>query len=428
MLKAIKILLILTLLPASAAWGLEARIRTWKDGGLQVLAPNSTLSVEVGEEVYLDAMGSDGLDDLLENPHLLIGRYEWDFGDGYSLKAKVQDGKFIGNEFNGGTVCTHIFMAPGNYTVNLSIWQDDSGKEEGLSVESFTKVGETNITVSVSGEAPMEGFEILYADFHGRIRQYMHVRIPAQVRAVAGNRLRVALKKGDSEINVLMDKDNLSATETFLLSNKDLPAGSYTVEAQLLGAGGGRLSVIREKFDKSYDGIPEMGIDENNAVRLNGELFFPVTPWLLSSGTFTSLNWRQYINMFYGAGYLSNDISQKSLEGWLQWIDKANDEQIPFIGPERYDGKGPLHFVRNSDPRKIAGVIEATLNRVKELPKKERPPLGMWMWHDEPNIGGGRALVPSAGCKGMDVSEPGHGSPTPDRAAALRRKLSAIHG
>ena len=315
-------------------------------------------TVEVGEEMLFDAT------DYLDDPSLVEGRFEWDFGDGYIMKF----GDPYYYSADSGISVVHFYMKPGTFTVTLTVTDTEENRQTATT------------TVTVTGDAPMEGFELWHAPFHGRIAQYIYAQIPQSVYQNTANRLRISLTGDQGYAAVLVDRNNLKSEEKFLLKNSELPQGNYVLTAELLDAGDDVITYIREKFGKPYDGAPRVGINENNAICMEGEPFFPVTPWILSTRRVPKWSGK-YINTLYAEGW----YPKHNVRSWVNYLNHAGLNNLYVIGPERWDGKGPLHFERNSDISKLSDYVDQT---------RDHPALFMWMWDDEPNMGGRDQKVP----------------------------------
>ena len=339
--------MLLVVLQYTAAIAIEPRINILPD-----------TIVEVGDEVFFSANGTTGLLDPF------LAYYEWDFGDGYALK---RGSPFSYSAYTGAN-CLHYFMKPGTFVVKLLVTDSDS-----------TKVS-AQVNITVSGEAPISGFELWRAPYHGRIAQYIYAQIPSEISANAGNNLRVRLIRNKQDTTILYAKNKLKSEEKFLLKNSELPSGDYELLAELLNNSMSRISYIKENFSKTYEGSPKIGINEHNAICINGEPFFPVTPWLGDKPIIS--NWaKKYINCSYGEGYYaSHDVST-----WSDYINLCSMYGLQVIGPERWEGKGPLHYEKNSDIRKMSEYVNETKNSNEMM---------MWMWDDEPNGSGRPGRIP----------------------------------
>ena len=232
-------------------------------------------NVEVGEEVYFSGTGTTykGNHNSDTNADAILlqkSRFEWDFGDGYYLRFDPS----VVAITRSGIATTHYFMIPGDFTVTLkvTVWAswDDAGSPIGTPLETET----TTTIIHVTGVAPLTGFEIQRANFNNRLAQYLYVQTPAAYRNNQTT-LKVTLEGAKGYNQTLLTKNNPSSEEKILLDQKTLVQDDYVVVAKLLDNSNNQIpgGIWRDKFSKPYDGIPKVGIDENNAFRLNGELF-----------------------------------------------------------------------------------------------------------------------------------------------------------
>ena len=234
------------------------------------------------------------------------------------------------------------------------------------------------------------GFDLWHAPFHARTAQYIYAQIPSAAYRNPANKLKVSVSGDNGYTTTVLEKTGLAAEEKFLFRNADLPAGNYTLTAQLLDSGNGVLDQMSEQFAKPYDGAPRSGIDENNSFRLNGQPFFPVTSWLLNTEDMASWKQNGYINTLYAEGwYPSHNIST-----WTDYLTQAANNQLYVFGPERWFDLGlPLpmepayrrHFARNANVHMLTNYVTAT---------RDLPALASWMWMDEPDLGGWAQRVP----------------------------------
>jgi hypothetical protein len=127
---------------------------------------------------------------------------------------------------------------------------------------------------------------------------------------------------------------------------------------------------------KRYDGYPAVGIDENNAIRINGKLFYPVTPWGLNNASVDEWVEHDYINSVYGQGFWPDN---RTVEGWGDYLDVSYDSGVRAVGPSVWEGQGPCRLRGNSDISGLAEYVAAYA---------DHPGMMMWQWIDEPMLNG----------------------------------------
>jgi hypothetical protein len=198
-------------------------------------------TIEVGEEVYFDAM--ELFDATSSGEGGLMGVYTWDFGDGY--KAECDD-----PYHRSGLAITHFFMKPGTFTVVCNLYRNSTDAHNRADI-LMTK----SITMTVTGETPLAGFELWHSPFNAKISQYLYATvsngyIPSQVTATI---------TGDNGYSATLTGKTVDGKQRFLLRNSNLNIGNYLITATLAGASSG--GIIREKFSKTYNGAPKVGID-----------------------------------------------------------------------------------------------------------------------------------------------------------------------
>jgi hypothetical protein len=322
-------------------------------------------AVEVGDEVFFSGAATTNGALTISDPSLQQGWFEWDFGDGFAMKRGFPDASCE----HSGVSCIHIFMKPGTFNVKLRVTDAGNNKDS------------TTVSVTVTGVTPLKGFELWHAPFHARLAQYIYTQVPQTVYGNAANGLRITVHKDSTLVSTLVDKTGLSKEEKFLLKNADLPAGNYFLLAELLDASKNRLSYIKEKFAKPYAGAPLFGIDENNSFVSGGKKYFPVTPWQMSTNEFASAAGK-YVNCAFGEGYTATH----NCVSWTGYLTSSSTNNILAIGPQRWEGLGETNCEKNSDPRKIVEYVTGT---------SAKPAMAMWMWKDEPNMGGRDLEVPA---------------------------------
>ncbi len=215
-------------------------------------------------------------------------------------------------------------------------------------------------------------FELWHADFHGHIRQYIYAQIPGEITLNSENRLNVTLAGDDGYSEILADKTDLQAEEKFLLDHSILAADNYTLTAQLLDSSGIVLDEVVEKFSKSYPGIPDVGIDENNAIVVNGELFFPTSPCGLNDIYINEWEENKYINVLQIQGFWPQEMSPQIWEDYINVSDN-----LKSIGPTRWEGSNEREYWRNAD----IGMLEEYVTQTKD-----NDAMMIWHWGDEPDL------------------------------------------
>lgn len=314
--------------------------------------------IEVGEEVQFKIPLNISFNDTDAS------LYEWDFGDGYYMKKGFPSS----SHSNSGPTCIHFFMKPGKFTVKV------------FKITSTGKDSSTTV-VNVNGQSPIPGFELWHAPFHSRISQYIYAKIPLNIALNKSNKLKITINGSNGYSKILINKPSLKSEEKFLFKNSELPKDSYTLRADLYNAEGKIISYLKEKFDKPYDGIPAVGINENNALCINGRPTFLVTGFLLSDYEYTG--WaKNCVNAGIGVGYYENH----SLNTWKDYLSTCESYDRFVIGPiHRWVGGGGFCNERNSNIESIEQYVHTT---------KDEPSLLMWSWKDEPDLGGRDIMIP----------------------------------
>ncbi len=299
--------------------------------------------------------------------------------DGSRIRLFIDGAEYTGNEqYNSPLPCTGSLSFA---STDLYIGRTAAGTEafDGLIDE---------LRVFNRALAPRElfvGFELWHADFHGHTAQYIYVQIPGDRTATSSTTIAASLAGPTAAtlstsvgILQLVNKagyNNLQPVERILLRNSSLDSGDYVLTVQLY-AGATLLDEIRERFTKPHSGNPVVGINENNAICINGTPFFPVTAWGLNAIDFTT--WTtpaRRINALYHQGFYPTARTPSS---WIDYLDHCDVFGMRVIGPGEWDGRGPDGYGRNSDINRMMEYIEASQNHQG---------IFMWMWGDEPDLG-----------------------------------------
>jgi hypothetical protein len=333
-------------------------------------------TVEVGEEIFLNAAGTTYTDAVL----LGKARFEWDFGDGYYLRYDPVNTTIT----QSGICAAHYYMTPGNYTVTLKVTVWSSWTDAGYPVGTPIELETTTQLITVTGTAPISGFEIQRAPFKNRTKQNLYVQIPLAYRGNT-NKLKVSLLgPGAEDTTTLLNKSNLAAEEIILFDQSSLLTGNYVIQTQLLNSSDEQTTggIWRDKFYKGYNGTSTTYmIDENNSFRKNGELFFPITGYMLSASEFSKYMLDGGLNGGHTVGYYS--VQNPTTFG--QWLTSAENMGWLGIGPGR--GSYEVTYEPNSSQRwKFNLHPDIMTDYINQ--NKTKAALFSWAWQDEPNLGG----------------------------------------
>lgn len=239
----------------------------------------------------------------------------------------------------------------------------------------------TVLALAWGAAAAAEVLELDHADFHARlgIKVYAHIGGNAPDAT-----LKAVLTCDQGRLSkTVAEKKGLKALEVVTLDLRELPAGKYTL---MITLSDGRTAV--RTWEKPYGGIPRVGIDENNALCIQGNPFFPVTPCFVGSEE-EMRKWSPYVNAFNGVGFV---VSRYNIDGCREFLDLCAKHGKPAIAPGRGDywpnhtNTGTCYYTdRNHGKAKDrAADHEAMTGYVKAL--KDHPALLMWHWKDEPDI------------------------------------------
>lgn len=230
------------------------------------------------------------------------------------------------------------------------------------------------------------GIELYMADAEVRIAQ----KIYCQITGVSPeDKLIVTL---DNKI-IFQKAGNLQPEEIFIADYRNQTAGQHTLVVTISAAKDQYKESVTKTWTTLHDGIPTVGIDENNAIRVNGDLFFPVYAEIGRSLIEYWVN-NKYLNASADMTYIngksgySTDYTKEDFETFLNQLENLG---IRNIGPTfRWYGMGKPTGQGN-DLIVMADYVESL---------KDHPGVLMWQWADEPDRGGdpargGDAAYPS---------------------------------
>lgn len=237
------------------------------------------------------------------------------------------------------------------------------------------------------------GFEIIHADIHARTGQYFIVKVPGEVSTTTSNKIYAEITGGNLSSAITLNDasdaltltsnagfDNLDTEEKILLKNRKL-AGSenqYKLTVRLLTSTNAIIDEYSVDFYKPYNGVPEVGIDENNALRIktpgypDGKLFYPVTPYGLNDEDVIDWSNANYINSLHTQGFYPKGIS---LVDWNRYLNIK--DSIKIMGPGAWDGLGSVPDKRSTNYYRLEEYVTTF---------KDHKNMLTWHWMDEPDL------------------------------------------
>ena len=327
-----------------------------------------------------------------------------DNATGYTSEALARAGlpAVAANHARMGTV--NISKSDGAFTCGVTALNATNVRTVFLPVESTPIDSDTEtVTITVTGTAPMDGFEIQRANFNNRTKQYLYVQVPATVTADATNKLKVVVidTTADPDVETVLAPvsttnystpyhTSLTSEEIYLLDHTVLTAShDYVLQAQLFNSSDEQLTggIWRDKFTH-WATTPTAVIDENNSIKVDGEFFFSMGPFMP--------NYPELVNWKNNAG--SNTANTEgyyavhSPTSFGSFLDSATTAGVYVSGPGRGDynvdwsGYPANRWKFNHDPDLIEAYVTANKNHAA---------LFSWHWQDEPNMGGrGQKVYP----------------------------------
>jgi len=221
------------------------------------------------------------------------------------------------------------------------------------------------LTFSVVGFARLE---LYMADPEVRIAQKIYCQIE---NAEVTDKLQATL-----DGTVIFEKNgNLQSEEIFTANYRNQQAGKHELVVMILD----RYGQIKESVTKSWvtlhNGIPMVGIDENNSLRLNGELFFPIYA-LLDDGDMIYFVENGYMNSGANEGWNAEGYT---VETYRDWLNLCNQKGAMNVGPgTRWEGM-VIRTGRDCDTTSMKEYVDTF---------KVHPAQLIWQWADEPDGGG----------------------------------------
>lgn len=357
-------------------------------GGTIYHFPKNTLGMSVGTDVIpagkYGAIAVDVGTDLVAHITSATGNTA-----GYTTKALALAGipAVAANHVRMGTVA--VIKSDGDFTFGTTAFNAPGVTTAYASVESTPIANKsTTVVIHVTGKEPLTGFEIQRANLNNRTKQYVYVQIPDGYR---GNTTQLKLSLLDTTAStsaVLLAKNNLAAEEQYLLDHTGLTVGhNYILQAELLDSGNTRIvdgskeAIWRDKFTHSV-ATPTIAINENNSFVVDGQLFFPVGPWMADTGELTKFHNDTSSNSAQMEGYFPTHTPAT----WGTYLNSCATNSMLCSGPGRgsfmvdYSGYSPAQrWKKNSNTDTMLTYIKAY---------KNNDAMFAWNWSDEPNLGG----------------------------------------
>lgn len=159
-------------------------------------------------------------------------------------------------------------------------------------------------------------------------------RAGAKIQAVLSGwktdwQLTVTLAGPGATSTVWYDAKSLGkGTFHFPVQLSGLKQGTYTITAVLKNQEGAEQSRWTGSFSKNYDKEARLTLDSDNNVRLDGRLFFPVTPFGLQEHLIADWARAGYINCLFGQNWW-----KPNTETMRAYAQLGADNGLPTIGP-----------------------------------------------------------------------------------------------
>jgi hypothetical protein len=288
----------------------------------------------------------------------------------------------------------------------ISLWHFDEGL--GAAAYDYT-AGHNDLTLDSAnwaggmafGTAPQD-LAVMHADFHGRLGLPIRLGVGG---AAATDKIRVQLTSDLGMDQTVFTHDApLAAEYTFVLDLRTLPAANYTLHYRILSQTDQVLKEVTETFAKPYSGIPVVGINEYNGICVNGQPFFPTTSWGLNASSIATWAGQHYVNSLCGMNF-----GDPTLAGFQTYLNAARAESVRVIGPgDGHQWDGGSHAVEVTpgnwqyttiDLNKLAGYVRQFKDHAGVL---------MWLWDDEPDMGGPSPAQIRAGTDTCHANDPQH--------------------
>jgi hypothetical protein len=220
-----------------------------------------------------------------------------------------------------------------------------------------------------------DDLELYHADFHARLGMKVYVQV-GQVPEGTEMSWQTSGGAEGQGVGGGGKRTGVGPVEVITLDFRKHPAGKYRLEVELSD---GRKAT--RTWTKPYDGVPRVGLDENNSVCVDGKLFFPI----MCKGINREADikkWKPYVNTLKHIGFDPKDYTP---EGFKAWLDRAEKHGLMAIGPGRglyWPNGGGVYKTKTQRDR--AAIPEKQVPYIKIA--REHPAFLMYEWKDEPEL------------------------------------------
>lgn len=233
------------------------------------------------------------------------------------------------------------------------------------------------LTVNYTGGVPV--LDVLMAEPEVRIGQ----KITALITNSAATDNLVAYLDGTKVFNKNTPTDN----ETITTDYSGLSAGTHTLNVAVVNSSDNvlRSDLFTKTWTTLHNGIPSVGIDENNAIRIDNVIFFPIGAFMFDAGNMdtwpagAAIPFGNVINTTVFNGY---DAGGNTIATTQTYLDNAATRGWMSVLPGRWDGYSD--GIDNSTVDNVAAYVNAL--------KTYDSHLFGYTWVDEPE--GSASITP----------------------------------
>ena len=225
--------------------------------------------------------------------------------------------------------------------------------------------------------------EVYMAEPYVRIKQKLYCQL---VNTKAGDKLIVTVN-GSEQVNKTLSAYT-KGEEIVTVDYTGLTAGDQSLVVYIKNSSNINYPTsFTKNWTTLHNGIPKVGINENNAICLDGTPFFPITNFIAYPGYVASKYDGIFgaINGSLGEGYHAGGHTIATFQKYLDISNTRGNFYVagPLAGGYSWDGFNKI-LPAESDTDKLVAYVQAC---------KNYPALFAWSWDDEPNLGGvGKAV------------------------------------